>query len=161
VLIVPPLQTFAFPSVLPTNGELAILTVLWTIQRGTVREVHNALNRRTGYTTVLKQMQVMVAKGLLVRSELHRSHIYEVRFTERETQQQLIQSLQTRAFNGSTTSLVCSTLSSLRLSRTELAEIRLAKSDAALELLQAIRTVRDGGRYVSQRLMSRGLTLDI
>lgn len=55
----------------PTDRELAILGVLWVKGAGTVREVHEALepDARTGYTTTLKLMQIMVEKGLLVREE--------------------------------------------------------------------------------------------
>ena len=54
----------------PTDGELAILQVLWQAGPSTVRQVQTVLNRqrRTGYTTVLKLMQIMAAKGLLART---------------------------------------------------------------------------------------------
>ncbi|HEX9406684.1 MAG TPA: BlaI/MecI/CopY family transcriptional regulator, partial [Thermoanaerobaculia bacterium] len=65
----------------PTDSELAILGVLWERGPSTVREVHDELNRHaaTGYTTVLKLLQIMTEKGLVVRDETQRAHIYEVR----------------------------------------------------------------------------------
>lgn len=61
----------------PTEAESAILAVLWARGPSTVRDVHEALpDRGTGYTTVLKLMQIMAHKGLLVRDESRRSHVY-------------------------------------------------------------------------------------
>jgi predicted transcriptional regulator len=110
---------------LPTEAELEILNILWGTGPGTVREVHDALiSKQTGYTTILKQMQVMTEKGLLVRSERYRSHVYEARFPKEQTQQQLARNLLQRAFDGSTKNLVLGALSSQRVSSFELAEIR-------------------------------------
>lgn len=111
---------------LPTQAELAILSILWNLGPSTVREVHDALSsKQTGYTTVLKQMQVMVEKGLLARSERYRSHVYEARFPKEQTQRQLAKNLLQRAFDGSAKSLVLGALSSQKVSSAELAEIRL------------------------------------
>jgi BlaI family penicillinase repressor len=87
---------------LPTSAELAILSALWNLGPSTVREVHNALSsKRTGYTTVLKQMQIMAEKGLLTRSEHYRSHVYEPRLPKEQTQRELARNLLHRAFDGS------------------------------------------------------------
>jgi BlaI family penicillinase repressor len=113
------------PIPLPTEAELEILNILWTTGPGTVREVHTALSsKQTGYTTVLKQMQVMAEKGLLKRSERFRSHVYEVRFPKQQTQKLLARNLLQRAFDGSTKNLVLGALSSQKVSASELAEIR-------------------------------------
>ncbi len=110
---------------LPTEAELEILNIVWSIGPSTVREVHTALSsKQTGYTTVLKQMQVMAEKGLLTRSERFRSHVYEVRFPKEQTQKLLAKNLLERAFDGSAKNLVLGALSSQRVSSSELAEIR-------------------------------------
>jgi BlaI family penicillinase repressor len=110
---------------LPTEAELEILNILWTTGPSTVREVHTALSgKQTGYTTVLKQMQVMAEKGLLKRSERFRSHVYEVRVPKERTQQLLARNLLQRAFDGSTKNLVLGALSLQKVSSSELAEIR-------------------------------------
>ena len=115
----------AKPIPLPTEAELEILSILWSSGPATVREVHNALSgKNTGYTTVLKQMQVMSEKGLLERSERFRSHVYTARLPKEKTQQQLAGNLLQRAFNGSAKNLVLGALSSKKVSATELAEIR-------------------------------------
>lgn len=109
----------------PTDAELAILQILWNLGPSTVREVHTALSTRgTGYTTALKQMQVMVEKGLLTRTERYRSHVYEARIPREQTQCQLTRNLVQRVFDGSTKSLVLGALSSQPISRSELAEIK-------------------------------------
>ena len=110
---------------LPTDSELEILNALWASGPATVREVHEALsNKGTGYTTVLKQMQMMVDKGLLTRSERFRSHVYQVSVPREQTQQQLAGSLLERAFGGSAKNLVLGALSAQPVSPEELAEIR-------------------------------------
>ncbi len=112
-----------FPA--PTEAELAILQILWSRGPSTVREVHTALRSRgTGYTTALKQMQVMTEKGLLKRSERFRSHVYEARLPREQTQLQLTRNLLERAFDGSAKNLVLGALSSQPISASELAEIR-------------------------------------
>jgi BlaI family penicillinase repressor len=110
---------------IPTEAELSILSVVWRKGPSTVREVHNALSgKRIGYTTVLKQMQVMAGKGLLSRTERYRSHIYEAQFAKEQTQRQLTGNLLRRAFDGSAKNLVLGALSSQPVSASELAEIR-------------------------------------
>ena len=110
---------------LPTEAELAILQIVWNRGASTVREVHAALRSRgTGYTTALKQMQVMTDKGLLIRNERYRSHVYEARVPREQTQLRLTRSLLERAFEGSAKNLVLGALSSQPISRSELDEIR-------------------------------------
>ena len=79
----------------PTDAELAILRVLWSRGPSTVRQVHEALSREreTGYTTVLKFMQIMTEKGLVERDESERTHVYQARLTQEQTQQQLVDNL--------------------------------------------------------------------
>lgn len=109
---------------LPTEAELEILNILWALGPSTVRDVHTASEKDTGYTTVLKQMQVMVEKGLLTRSEQFRSHVYEARIAKEQTQRQLTRNLVRRAFDGSAKNLVLGALSSQKVSAKDLAEIR-------------------------------------
>lgn len=90
----------------------------------TVREVHDELGKDSGYTTTLKQMQLMKEKGLLVRSERFGSHVYEAGVPKEQTQQQIAGDLLRRAFDGSARSLVMGALSAQPASREELDEIR-------------------------------------
>jgi BlaI family transcriptional regulator, penicillinase repressor len=110
----------------PTDAELAILKVLWRRGPSTVREVFETLGeeRGTGYTTVLKLMQIMAAKRLVKRDEGERAHRYEAALAEDETQRRLVGELLQKAFDGSAKKLVLQALSSKRASAEELAEIR-------------------------------------
>jgi predicted transcriptional regulator len=110
----------------PTDAELEILAVLWSRGPSTVREVHDELNRAkpTGYTTVLKFLQIMVDKGLVQRHEVHRMHVYEAAAPQETTQNQLVRDLAARAFGGSPLQLAMRALATDRASAAELAQIR-------------------------------------
>ena len=108
----------------PTDAELAILRVLWSRGASTVRQVAETMDRAVGYTTVLKLLQIMTEKGLVVRDESERTHVYEAALTEGDTQQQLVTDLLEKVFDGSASKLVMQALAAKRTSRKELAEIR-------------------------------------
>ena len=110
----------------PTNAELEILTVLWSIGPATVRGVYEAIRRRrpAQYSTTLKFMQIMASKGLLRRDEKQRAHVYEAVKTREWTQQQLAGDLLERAFGGSPKALLVGALSARKASKEELAELR-------------------------------------
>ena len=111
---------------LPTDAELAIVSVLWSRGPSTVREVHEALEptQGTGYTTALKLLQIMAQKGLVERDERSKSHIYRALPGKEQTQKRLLSDLMTRAFAGSASELVLRALSSKPTSKEELGEIR-------------------------------------
>ncbi len=110
----------------PTEAELGILRVLWERGPSTVREVWERLNprQRTGYTTVLKIMQIMFEKGLLARDESDRSHVYRAARSEEQTQRQVVGHLLERLFSGSAPRLVMQALAAKKATPAELAEIR-------------------------------------
>jgi predicted transcriptional regulator len=113
------------PPPLPTDAELAILEVLWRRGPSTVRDVHEALSeRQTGYTTVLKLMQIMAAKRLLARDETQRSHVYSAKFEKERTQGRIVAELLDKVFGGSAAELVMRALSERKTSAEELSEIR-------------------------------------
>lgn len=110
----------------PTEAELAILRILWARGVSTVREIHDSIppSRKVGYTTVLKTLQIMTEKGLVLRDEKQRSHIYRSSVNEEQTQRQMIGDLLDRAFGGSSRKLVMSALSAKKASPEELKQIR-------------------------------------
>jgi predicted transcriptional regulator len=117
----------------PTDAELAILTILWNYGPSTVRQVHEHLERdrthgrrSTGYTTVLKLMQIMADKRLVERDESQRTHVYHASRTasEQHTQRRLVRDLLERAFGGSAHKLVMHALAEAHATPQELAEIR-------------------------------------
>jgi predicted transcriptional regulator len=114
------------PPIRPSDGELAILRVLWSRGPSTVRDVHDVLSkdRDMGYTTVLKLMQIMVEKGLVVRDESTRTHVYQAAQGEESTQACLLKDLLQKAFEGSAKSLVVRALSEAHADEAELGEIQ-------------------------------------
>lgn len=110
----------------PTDAELDILRVLWTRGKSTVREVHDVIarTRSIGYTTVLKQMQVMHQKGLLARQERYKSHLYAPTQPRSAIQRLLAGVLLRQAFDGSARGLLQSALAGRRVDPQELDEIR-------------------------------------
>jgi predicted transcriptional regulator len=123
-------------AVKPTDGELEILRVLWERGPSTVREVHEALpaGDRVGYTTILKLLQIMTEKRLVLRDEAARAHVYRAGSPQADTERRLVGDLLDRAFGGSAERLVMRALSSKKTSPREFARIR--------ELLDEI----EGGR---------------
>ncbi|MEL6110259.1 MAG: BlaI/MecI/CopY family transcriptional regulator [Planctomycetota bacterium] len=110
----------------PTDGELAILHVLWEHGPCTVRQVQESLggDRGSGYTTVLKLMQIMFDKGLLKRDASRHAHVYKAAVTRKNTQRKTITRVVDQLFDGSAQQLVLQALSSRKSSPEELAEIR-------------------------------------
>lgn len=110
----------------PADGELEILRVLWRKGPSTVRAVWEDLSRhrKMGYTSVLKQLQCMAAKGLVIRDPSQRAHLYYPRLTGEKTQQQLLGDLLMKAFGGSVETLVMQALSNRQMTGEELAEIQ-------------------------------------
>jgi predicted transcriptional regulator len=108
----------------PTDAELAILAVLWSKGPSTVRQIAEEMGREAGYTTILKLLQIMTEKGLVVRDEAARTHIYAAAYTQDQTQRQLVTDLLDRAFDGSAAKLVLQALAAGRTSPEELAEIK-------------------------------------
>jgi BlaI family transcriptional regulator, penicillinase repressor len=110
----------------PTDSELEILNVLWERGPSTVREVQSVLagTKDTGYTTVLKLMQIMAGKGLVERDEDQKAHVYRAVGARDRTQRLLVDDLVDRAFDGSAAGLVLNALGSRRASPEDLAEIR-------------------------------------
>jgi predicted transcriptional regulator len=109
----------------PTKLELSILKVLWESGPRSVREIQNILDARkpTGYTTVLKMVQIMTEKGLVERDESVRPQIYRARYSQEQTQRHLVRDLLDRAFGGSVKALVMQALASRKSSAKEIEAI--------------------------------------
>jgi len=110
-------------ALIPTDAELALLRVLWSEGPSTVREVHDYVDD-SGYTTVLKQLQIMRGKGLVTRDESSRAHVYTAAVQQDETERKLVDDLLDRAFGGSAKRLVAQALAGEEVSRDELNAIR-------------------------------------
>lgn len=110
----------------PTAAELEILAVLWEKEAATVKEVHEIINERklTGYTTVLKMMQIMREKNLVERDDANKAHVFKAVAAQSETQKSLVADLIEKAFRGSALKLVQHVLEAKPSSADELREIR-------------------------------------
>jgi predicted transcriptional regulator len=115
----------------PTDAELGILSVLWSRGPSTVRQIAEAMGREAGYTTILKLLQIMTEKGLVVRDEAARTHIYTAAYSQDQTQRQLVTDLLDRAFGGSAAKLVLQALAASKTTPQELAEIKKLLRGAA------------------------------
>jgi predicted transcriptional regulator len=112
-------------SIKPTEAELTLLNVLWQMGPATVRQIHDvvSLTQKTGYTTVLKILQIMHEKTLVIRDESNRAHVYAAANSEVHTQSSLLKDLVVKAFGGSTSKLVMRALDE-STSQEEIADIR-------------------------------------
>jgi predicted transcriptional regulator len=115
----------------PTDAELELLTVLWSVGPATVRQVYTvvAKGRPAQYSTVLKILQIMADKGLVERDETQRAHVYRAARPREWTQRQLAGDLLERAFSGSAKALLVGALSAKKTSKKELEELRKLLSD--------------------------------
>jgi len=112
-------------SIKPTEAELTLLNILWKVGPATVRQVHDVVSKtqKTGYTTVLKILQIMHEKTLVIRDESNRAHVYAPSNSETFTQSSLLKDLASKAFGGSTSKLVMRALDE-STSKEEIADIR-------------------------------------
>lgn len=118
----------------PTDAELEILNILWQEEPKTVREVHELLQAKAvGYTTILKQLQVMKEKGLVKRDESKRSHSYYADISQEEAQISMLDHILDKVFNGSKSALFMRALSNRPSSKEELAEIKALIEKAEVE----------------------------
>ena len=106
----------------PTKLELAILKVLWEAGPRSVRDIQKILDdaKPTGYTTVLKMLQIMTEKGLVERDESVRPQIYRAKHSQEQTQRHLVSDLLQRAFGGSVKALVMQALAGKKSSAKDL-----------------------------------------
>jgi len=109
----------------PTEAELELLRILWAIEPATVRDIYDALNqeRPSGYTTILKMLQIMTAKGLVVRDEASRAHIYRAAISQDAMQSKILRDLSLRLFSGSAAQLAMHALAMEPASASELEQI--------------------------------------
>ena len=110
----------------PTASELEILRVLWSRGPSTVREVHDALSEKKamGYTSVLKFLQIMTAKGTVRRNESQRAHVYESCLPAEQTKRQIAGDMLQRVFEGSASQLMLHALAGRKASLEEIEELR-------------------------------------
>jgi predicted transcriptional regulator len=100
---------------------------LWQHGPATVRFVNDTLNeqkRAVQYTSTLKQMQVMVEKGLLQRDESSMKHVYRPVEEENKMKGQLLDRFLDSIYNGSASTLLIQLLGNRKASKKELQAIK-------------------------------------
>lgn len=114
------------PVPIPTDGELAILTVLWDRGPSTVKDIHRVIStgKETAYTTILRMCQIMCEKGLVTRDESERQHVYAPAVPRDGVRRELLDDLLEKAFQGSAKDLVVQALADARPDAAELDEIQ-------------------------------------
>ena len=131
----------------PTEAELELLHILWQKEPATVRDIFEALNEEkpSGYTTVLKLLQIMTTKGLVIRDEANRAHVYRAAFSQDAMQSRLLTDLSNRLFAGSAAQLALHALSMLPATEDELVEIRalLERKRTTLQTTNSKSTSKD------------------
>jgi predicted transcriptional regulator len=122
----------------PTDSELEILQLLWECGPLTVRALNDKLNkqRRVGYTTSLKMMQIMTEKGLLTRDTTQRSHIYSPAIGPEDVQSNIVDHILKTVFMGDRSKLVLQALGNQKATQEELSELR--------EMIQKMEDKEDG-----------------
>jgi len=115
----------------PTESELEILRVLWDKEKATVREVHEILSEHkdAGYTTTLKLLQIMYEKGLVLRDDSSKVHVYKANISRENTQQQFVKKMIHTLFSGSSSQLVMQALGNHEHSQEELEQIQQLLND--------------------------------
>jgi predicted transcriptional regulator len=110
----------------PTESELEIMQVLWEHGPLTVRQVNDKLQeqRKVGYTTTLKIMQIMTEKELLTRNTAHRSHVYTPALPPDQVKSSILDHILKTVFNGNRSSLIVQALGNKRVTAHELKEIK-------------------------------------
>ena len=115
----------------PTESELEVLQILWEFGSSTVRFINDRLNfnKKVGYTTTLKIMQIMTEKGILSRNTASRTHIYSSLISQDDAQQQMLDKLLKTVFGGSAKKLVIQALGNHKSTQPELEEIKKLIND--------------------------------
>lgn len=109
----------------PTESEMEILQVLWTKGQSSVRAVFESLDKKeVGYTTILKLMQIMLDKNMVIRDTSSKSHLYSANISKEETQNQFLDRMIETVYNGNTSRLIMQALGNHKASKEEIELIK-------------------------------------
>lgn len=111
---------------IPSDAELLLLQALWENPDATVQTVHEwveATGKQVGYTTTLKQLQRLFAKGLVARRKEGKQHLYRAVPDRAATEAALVERMTRNAFAGSAVRLALKALGSAEPTRAEMAEL--------------------------------------
>jgi len=96
------------PSSTLTPQELAIMKVVWRLDRATVRGVYESLRktRSIAYTTVMTMMNVLEDKGYLQKESDGRTHVYTPTKPRQQVVGAMVRDFIDRVFDGASSSLL-------------------------------------------------------
>jgi predicted transcriptional regulator len=108
-----------------TNAELEIMHVVWELDGGTVRQVHERLNqqRPLAYTTVMTMMNILEEKGHLTRHKEGRAYRYAPVRPKNQVISGMVDDFVGRVFEGSATPLILSLVKDKKIPKKDLQEI--------------------------------------
>ena len=108
-----------------TDTELEIMHVVWELDGGTVRQVHELLNKQRplAYTTVMTMMNILEEKGHLTRRKEGRAYRYEPVRPKNQVISGMVDDFVGRVFEGSAAPLVVSLVKDKKISKKDLDEI--------------------------------------
>jgi predicted transcriptional regulator len=91
-----------------TPQELAIMKVVWTRDKATVRDVYEALRekRTIAYTTVMTMMRILEEKGYLKKTLVDRAHVYKPAQRRQQVIGAMVRDFLDRVFDGASDSLL-------------------------------------------------------
>jgi predicted transcriptional regulator len=91
-----------------TPQELAIMKVVWGLDKATVRDVYEALRekRPVAYTTVMTMMKILQEKGYLKKTLVDRAHVYKPAKPQQQVVGAMVRDFLDRVFDGAPDSLL-------------------------------------------------------
>src|SRR5262245_11066833 len=109
-----------------TPQELAIMKVVWRLEKATVREVYDTLRakRAVAYTTVMTMMKILEEKGYLVKTRVERAYLYRPARPRQEVVRAMVRDFVDRVFDGAAGSLMLHLAKDRRLTKEERTQIR-------------------------------------
>jgi BlaI family transcriptional regulator, penicillinase repressor len=109
-----------------TPQELAIMKVVWRLEKATVRDVCDALRtkRTVAYTTVMTMMKILEEKGFLLKTRVERAYLYRPARPRTQVVGAMVRDFVDRVFDGAAGSLMLHLAKDRRLSKDERARIR-------------------------------------
>ena len=91
-----------------TPQELAIMKVVWRLDKATVRDVYEALRdtRPVAYTTVMTMMKILEDKGYLKKTLVDRAHVYRPAQRRQQVVGAMLRDFLDRVFDGAPDALL-------------------------------------------------------
>jgi BlaI family transcriptional regulator, penicillinase repressor len=109
-----------------TPQELAIMKVVWRLDKATVRDVYEAFReqRTVAYTTVMTMMKILEEKGFLKKTQVDRAYVYRPARPRQQVVGAMVRDFVDRVFDGAADGLMVHLAKDGRLSKDERQRIK-------------------------------------